>query len=104
MLVLRDRGQAREASVFVEAVVEVERVVEAGATPLQVLPNRPTRFAVAEQLVQRNTNILLIKLLSIIRAAGIPAVTAQRRIMARHTQLVHRAIHRLKQLVRGSLV
>jgi len=57
-----------------------------------------------EQLVQRDADILLIKLLSIIRAAGIPAVTAQRRIMARDAQLVHRAIHRLKQLVRGSFV
>ena len=70
---LRGRWQAREASVLVEAVVEVERVVRAGVVPPLALTKGPTRFGIVQQLIQRDADIFLIKLLSIIGAAGIPA-------------------------------
>ena len=88
-------------SVLVQALVEVKRVVGVWTPPL-ALSGGPVRFAVAEQLIQWDTGIFLIKLLAVVGGAGIPAIAAQGRIVARHAQLIHRAIHRLKQPFRGS--
>jgi len=78
-------------------------IVGAYAIPTPALTKGPVWFAVSEQLIQRGAGILLIKLLAIIGTAGIPAVATQGRVMARHAQLIHRDIHRLKQSLRLSL-
>lgn len=73
-------------------------VVEVGAGPPLLLTKGPIRFPVSEQLVQRDADIFLIKLLAIIGAARIPTVATQSRIVAGDAQLVHRAVHWVRRI------
>ena len=54
---------------------------------------RPVRLAETEHVFQTLAGIFLIELLAVVRRAGVPAVTAQRVVLAGHAQLVHRTIH-----------
>ena len=54
---------------------------------------RPVRLAEAEHVFQRLAGIFLIELLAIVGGAGVPAITAERVVLAAHAQLIHWAIH-----------
>ena len=47
--------------------------MEVGAVPPLSLTKGPIRCPIPEQLIQRDTKIFLVKLLTIVRAASVPA-------------------------------
>jgi len=86
--------------VMVEGVAHIALVLP--PLPLSRLIG-PIGLAVAEEFVQGLARIFLVELLAVIRGAGIPAVAAQRVVLARHAQLVHGAVHRIEWLLRLGL-
>ena len=92
-----DRGGHREHGrilVLVQLAVVVEGVITASLLSRFI---RPVRLAVAEQIFERLAGVFLVELLAVVGGAGISAVAAERVVLARHAQLLHRAIHRFEQ-------
>jgi hypothetical protein len=79
----------------VEAISMIHSIVLAAPIPT-ARSVRPVGFAEAEHVPQPLAGIFLIELLAVVRGAGVPAVAAQRIVLAGYAQFVHGAIHRVQ--------
>jgi hypothetical protein len=93
------RPDYSRVSIFIQSVVETISGIHpiipiALSAPIAGARSvGPIRLAEAEHVFQTLAGIFLIELLAVVGGAGVPAITAERVVLAAHAQLIHWAIH-----------